>query len=206
MFKVYKITNIINNKIYIGFTSYSIENRFKRHIYNAKKFNNHTSVLYKAFRKYGIVNFKIEEIAKTSNKRKILKLEIKYIKKYNSKTPNGYNLTNGGEGAVGIKRTLRERKIITARVRKAVERSDGIVYNSMKIAAKRNKTSHGNISKCIRGLRNSAGGYKWKFVENDPKNLRKINRKLAKENAINSRFKKGHKLNEKRKQKIAQSN
>ena len=58
---IYKITNQINNKVYIGLTTCSLEYRWSRHITESKNINN-TKHLYKSMRKYGIKNFIIEEI------------------------------------------------------------------------------------------------------------------------------------------------
>ena len=57
---IYKIINDINDKVYIGQTSYSLETRFKEHLYKV----NLDRPLYRAMRKYGIDNFHIEEIVK----------------------------------------------------------------------------------------------------------------------------------------------
>ena len=56
---VYKIVNDINNKIYIGVTKNTIHQRYKEHYY-AFKYNTRNCALYRAFKKYGIENFKFE--------------------------------------------------------------------------------------------------------------------------------------------------
>lgn len=61
---IYKITNIITNKIYIGYTSQNINKRFYQHKYeafNTDKESNH-SYLYQSMRKYGTENFIINII------------------------------------------------------------------------------------------------------------------------------------------------
>ena len=57
---IYKVTNNINGKMYIGQTRRTIEQRWKQHIYDS--FNNSldTSAFHCAIRKYGIEAFKIE--------------------------------------------------------------------------------------------------------------------------------------------------
>ena len=87
---IYKIINDINDKVYIGQTSYSLETRFKEHLYKV----NLDRPLYRAMRKYGIDKFHIQLIEETSkpNER-----EIYWIQYYNS-YHNGYNATLGGEG------------------------------------------------------------------------------------------------------------
>ena len=93
---IYKITNLVNGKKYIGQTSLSIQERFKQHIHDAsKKYYNHRP-LYDAFNKYGIENFIIEELEEC-NIKEVNQKEIEYINKYNT-YHNGYNATLGGEG------------------------------------------------------------------------------------------------------------
>lgn len=95
---IYKITNLINGKCYIGQTSKYYQLRWNEHKKCA--FNNNRLAydypLYKAFRKYGIVNFKFEVIEECEIEELDDK-EIFYIEKYNS-FHNGYNQTLGGSG------------------------------------------------------------------------------------------------------------
>ena len=92
---IYKITNKINGKSYIGQTKQPIFDRWKQHLKNSKqKINRY---LYDAINHYGINNFLIEEIEKCSPD-KINDREIFNIFKYNTLMPNGYNMTTGGGG------------------------------------------------------------------------------------------------------------
>lgn len=93
---VYKITNLINNKIYIGKTEREIDCRWNEHKSKARK--NHNSYLYNAMRKYGEQNFIIEELEKVeleflSDREKYW---IEFFKSNNKDI--GYNLTKGGDG------------------------------------------------------------------------------------------------------------
>lgn len=92
---IYKITNQINQKIYIGKTSYSIEKRWKEHCQDYKK--NLDKPLYKAFNKYGLENFKIEEIEQVKTDEEACQREVYWIAFYNS-YHYGYNATLGGDG------------------------------------------------------------------------------------------------------------
>lgn len=94
-YKVYKIENIMNNKVYIGYTSLSINERFHKHYTNA--LYGIKSKLYDSIRKNGISNFRLSEIFSSFNKDETLEMEILYIKKYDS-FRNGYNMTLGGDG------------------------------------------------------------------------------------------------------------
>lgn len=91
---IYKITNIVNNKVYIGQTTKTVEARWKQHKHSSvsKKY-----ALYYAMRKYGIDNFKIETLEQCDNKD-LDEKEIEWIAFYNSYR-EGYNMTLGGSGA-----------------------------------------------------------------------------------------------------------
>ena len=97
MMGIYKITNNINNKVYIG-QSINIEKRIKQHFWKAKceKDISFNSILHKAIRKYGAENFSWEVLQECSIEE-IDELEQKYIKEYNSISPNGYNILIGGQ-------------------------------------------------------------------------------------------------------------
>lgn len=93
---IYKATNKLNRKIYIGQTSKSLEERKLTHK-NRAKFGS-TYHFHNAIRKYGFDAFEwviLENDIK--NKNKLDELEIKYIKKFNS-IKNGYNISTGGGG------------------------------------------------------------------------------------------------------------
>ena len=59
---IYKITNEVNNKVYIGKTLFSIDKRFKQHKEDSQKENEEIRPLYRAMKKYGIEKFHIEKI------------------------------------------------------------------------------------------------------------------------------------------------
>jgi len=89
---IYKITNKINNQCYIGQTTNSLEERWRKH----KQTNSNCRYLKNAFHKYGIDNFEFQLICICFD-TDLNKFEIEYIKKHNSLVPNGYNLREGGE-------------------------------------------------------------------------------------------------------------
>ena len=93
---IYLITNDVNGKQYVGKTLETIEERWKTHIADSKKERCKNRPLYRAFNKYGIEHFHIEEIEKVSPKR-INEREQYWIKYYNT-YHNGYNATLGGDG------------------------------------------------------------------------------------------------------------
>lgn len=91
---IYIIRNKINNKVYIGQTTLTLEKRFKKHIYDSKGRTKHRP-LYIAFDKYGIENFYIELIEDCATELADEREQF-WIKKYNSYRDDGYNATIGG--------------------------------------------------------------------------------------------------------------
>jgi group I intron endonuclease len=94
--RIYKITNLITNKIYIGQTTKSIEERFRGHIKLSKNYSKSNQYIHKSMNKYGIENFIIEEIDIAYSKRELDLKEETYIFNENSMVPDGYNLKTGG--------------------------------------------------------------------------------------------------------------
>lgn len=91
---IYKITNTINGKMYIGKTEQTIEKRFRQHCNDSQREGMENRPLYKAMRKYGVEFFSIEEIEQTDRPEE---REIYWIEFYGT-FKNGYNATMGGDG------------------------------------------------------------------------------------------------------------
>lgn len=94
---IYKITNTLNNKIYIGKTERTVEARWKEHLKNINKYKD-TLPLYKAMYKYGKENFSVEAIEECTSDE-LDDHEIYWIAYYES-YGKGYNCTGGGEGGI----------------------------------------------------------------------------------------------------------
>lgn len=93
---IYKITNLINGKIYIGKTLDTIEKRWKDHKSDSVRPRCEKRPLYSAMNKYGIENFIIEEVEECSEKE-LSEREKYWIEFYHS-FHDGYNATTGGDG------------------------------------------------------------------------------------------------------------
>ena len=93
---VYLATNKINGKQYVGQTVKKLNLRWNEHTSNQSN-----SVLHKAIRKHGKENFSVEKIHDCNSKEEMDFVEIFYIILLDTKAPNGYNLTDGGEGRSG---------------------------------------------------------------------------------------------------------
>ena len=109
---VYKISNKINNKVYIGITQQCLNIRWQQHKCNSNKKSYH---LYNAIKKYGFSNFNIEVIFEASTKEEMFEKEIYFINLYKSnESLYGYNNSSGGESSrKGCKLTLQQRKKIS---------------------------------------------------------------------------------------------
>ena len=86
---IYKITNIVTNDFYIGYTSKTMEERFNKHLHNAKYGGK--TYLYRAIRKYGESSFIVECLQEDGN---LNEDETIWINKLNPT----YNMTKGGDG------------------------------------------------------------------------------------------------------------
>ena len=91
---IYKIINNVNQKMYIGKTERSIEQRFKEHCSSCCREDCKERPLYRAMNKYGIENFQIKLIEETNFPEEREKYWIEYYGTFK----NGYNATIGGDG------------------------------------------------------------------------------------------------------------
>lgn len=112
---IYKITNLLNAKCYIG-KSKNIEQRWKEHKVRLCDNRYFDKPLYKAFRKYGINNFSFEIIEEVLEESQLDEKEKYWIQFYNSYGATGYNATIGGDGGqTSIKSKLTEEDVINIR-------------------------------------------------------------------------------------------
>lgn len=106
MGKIYKITNQVNGKIYVGQTISTLEERFASHC-NDAQWGRTNQLLHQAIRKYGAENFIIELIEECEDSL-LNEREIYWIKELNSVWGYdnlGYNMTEGGGGVPGYRHT-----------------------------------------------------------------------------------------------------
>ena len=151
---IYKITNTINNKCYIGETKQNnIEVRWKQHK-NTIKNGVGCPALQSAVKKYDIENFKFEILLICFDEDRY-KYEIEYIKKYNSKVPNGYNILDGGPGGSfegkkhseetkkQMSENMKQKYINNPELKKEISETHKILMNSEII---KNKISQGMLN------------------------------------------------------------
>ena len=130
MIGVYKITNNVNGKVYIG-QAEDIELRWKQHVKASKRGEN--SVLYRAMRKYGVENFSFEVVEECSVEE-LKEKEIYYIGEFNSyihaENSQGYNMTLGGDGVKGWNPTEEQREKMSQAKKLYTEGGDNIYSNA----------------------------------------------------------------------------
>lgn len=96
---IYKIVNKVNGKVYIGQTIKSVKERFDSHRRASRRL---PYPLYKAFRKYGLENFEVEEITTARSLKKLDEKERYWIKFYKANNSSyGYNCSKGGSKPFG---------------------------------------------------------------------------------------------------------
>ena len=117
MVGIYKFTNKINGKSYIG-QSRNIDYRKKSHLanYNNPNSTDYNGLFHRAIRKYGKNNF-VFEILEECDCNDLNEREKFYIQYYNTLTPNGYNMVPGGFCAIGTKLSLNDVEDITDMLR-----------------------------------------------------------------------------------------
>lgn len=93
---IYKITNNINDKVYVGKTNLTVEQRFRQHCKDAFKERYENRPLYRAIRKYGTGAFSVSELEQCSVEV-ASERESFWIEKLGS-FKHGYNATAGGDG------------------------------------------------------------------------------------------------------------
>jgi group I intron endonuclease len=129
MYTIYKITNIVNNKVYIGQTRQEVIKRIKYH-FNYLKRNVHNNLyLQKSYNKYGLESFKWEILENNiSSSSKATEIEQYYMDKENSLIEeNGYNLKNAG--SIGKQLELTKDKIKKSLIENGKKNKKIIQYN-----------------------------------------------------------------------------
>ena len=103
---VYKITNLVNGKIYIGQTTQTFNKRYRGAGVGIERVKGHYEMkgnvknqhLYNAIIKYGVDSFKVEILEHCISEKNLNETELKYIKIYDSTDDEkGYNIETGGD-------------------------------------------------------------------------------------------------------------
>ena len=185
--EIYKITNTVNNHVYIGQTRshrlnknkyrpFGYMGRFKDHINecNSNK-KNICRYLNSAINKYGVENFKCEKLIECAID-KLDENEIKCIKEHGSLFPNGYNLTEGGKTCKHCK-MIADVDVISKQpvINRNVEKSE---YTKMMISkglkdAKQDVSHRNKMMKLTQSQHQQQKYDKFKDVQIDESNVEK---------------------------------
>lgn len=108
---IYRITNILNNKMYIGYTHRNISKRWYEHIRDSLT-RPERSYLHRAMHKHGSENFNLEVLYCSKDLKYTLNVMEPYFIGLYDTFNMGYNLTLGSEGSIGIKLTEKHKAIL----------------------------------------------------------------------------------------------
>lgn len=112
---VYIATCRINGKQYIGKTVGSLTNRRCDHKKGAEAVRQPRAIFLRAIRKHGIDAFDWEELFVSESDEVLCRMEVVMIAEMGTKMPDGYNMTDGGEGTAGFVLTKETRAKIAAK-------------------------------------------------------------------------------------------
>lgn len=176
-YTIYKITNLINNKVYIGQTIRLLSLRQNEHISASKNDKSiaHNDPIHRTMRKYGIENFTIVPICSCFDIDELNEKETFFILEYKSNEKKfGYNCDTGGKNKVMSEDT----KIKISKTKTGTKQSKEFVEKRIsKIRGKKNSKVSLSLIGNTRG-KNNKGSHrteetKKKMRENSP-NLGKI--------------------------------
>lgn len=175
---IYKITNQINNKVYIGLTS-DYKTRKRDHICRLKKGIHYNEHLQKSWNKYGKLNFKFEIIDSSETFEFLLELEKFHIQNLESfNKTKGYNKTLGGEGAFSTPET-RQNKIDNAprKIKIAQYSLEGNlikIFQSIRFASRELNIHYGQLNAACKSEKKSAGGFQFRSGNDIPDGIKKF--------------------------------
>lgn len=172
---IYKVTNTVNGKVYIGQTMITVRirwNRHKNHSIRSNR-NDYDVKFHRAIRKYGADKFIVEtleafeEPSKELLLRKLNIFEILYIAVYDS-FYNGYNSTLGGSKGGGLRGKLNSQSI---KIQQFTTNGEFIKeWDAIADAARYYDVADTSIINVLKGKCKSCCNSIWRYC-NDPKNL-----------------------------------
>ena len=207
---IYKITNKINGKVYIGQTTRTLSERIQGYK-KEYKWKSNSRPIIRAMNKYGFENFEFSIIEEDINSKEQLDEKEKYyIKKYKSLcSQKGYNVELGGNG-VGKHSEETKKKIGQAQLgeknhmfgvkgygnqssKEVIELTTGQRFGSASVAAEELKLGFSHVCAVARGERGSTGGYVFRYLDKNgdiiqPQSCAKI-KSLKTRNSIKPEFK-----------------
>lgn len=104
MLQAYLVTHKDSGKSYIGITSRGFRRRWTEHLYASRK-RQDSCLLSRAIAKYGVEAFSTQVVCETKSWADLCMVESILIEQFGTRHPSGYNLSDGGEGPYGCKRS-----------------------------------------------------------------------------------------------------
>lgn len=159
---IYLITNKLDLMKYVGKTTRKLKFRLYQHK------NNPNSYIGRAIQKCGWENFRIEILEECKKTEQLNEREIYWIQALNTKAPNGYNLTDGGDGGKGYipsaeSNAKRAKNNPCKLAVRCVE--TGLIYESVAEAARQTKVRARCVHNVCNGIYNTAYGFHFEFVD-----------------------------------------
>ena len=173
---IYKITNKINDKIYIGQTTQSLNNRIRNYRSDVKHSKRSRKII-DAMKKYGFENFVFEIIHDNiASKKEMDELERKYISDFKI----GYNMELGGN-SMGKHSDETKHKIgqsqlgeknhmygkcgnLNGMSKRVIDLTTGKIYESANLAANELNLNFSHVCASARGTRGSTGSRIFRYV------------------------------------------
>jgi group I intron endonuclease len=172
MYQVYKITNLLNNMVYIG-SSVEVERRWRQHKQASINENDHhyNYPLMKAFREFGINNFKFEIIETCNDYKEMIETEHSWIIKEDCVEPKGYNQTDNTESPmfdpeIAKKMSDTKREKYGKRVCEIDNNKQILtIWNSLAEAGEETGLDRYKISNVCNGTRLTTGNRYFRFLD-----------------------------------------
>ena len=158
---IYLLTDTTNGKQYVGQTTNKLFKRLGSHR------RTQTTYVDRMIAEHGWQNFTVEILDECKTRYELDEREKYWIATLNTKFPNGYNMTDGGEGNSGYKlsqETL-EKLSVSHRMYHIVCVETGMVFDTAKEAAAWAGVQESAISRACNGITHSSGGYHWFYQE-----------------------------------------
>ena len=174
---VYVHINKVNGKRYVGITSRKPKTRWGNG-------NDYGAYFYNAIQKYGWDNFEHIVLCSKKSEREAKNIEKYLIKNWNTKSPYGYNCTDGGDGTLGFKnpRPSSYKSVLQFDLEGNLIKE----WESLRSTVKGTNRSISGIFRCCQGKANVAYGYIWMYKEEYENNRyilqQKLNMNFAKSN------------------------
>ena len=168
---VYKVTNRINEKVYVGITTHSLKRRKWQHL--SIKYSG-TAILSKAIVKYGKENFIFEQIDNADSEIELIAKEKYWIEKLNTVRPNGYNVLSG---------KLAGKELAKSREVKIICLETGKTFNTLSDATREYGLKGNSIWCACSGRTDFAGNVSFRYIEKEKYEIAEKRRNNRKEKA-----------------------